>query len=49
MVEENLQKSLKQDCNESGLVVVRIEVDRNGKVVKADPGVKGTKIQLLVY
>lgn len=32
----------KQDCNESGLVVVRIEVDRNGNVVKADPGAKGT-------
>lgn len=32
-----------QNCNESGLVVVRIEVDRNGRVVKAEPGVKGTK------
>jgi len=32
----------KQDCNESGLVVVRIEVDRSGRVVKAQPGVKGT-------
>ncbi len=32
----------KQDCNESGLVVVRIEVDRNGRVIKAEPGVKGT-------
>ncbi len=32
----------KQDCNESGLVVVRIEVDRNGSVTKAEPGVKGT-------
>ena len=32
-----------QDCNESGLVVVQIEVDRTGKVVKAVPGVKGTK------
>ena len=32
----------KQDCNESGLVVVRIEVDRSGKVIKAEPGVKGT-------
>lgn len=36
------RKVYKQDCNESGLVVVRIEVDRSGKVVKADPGVKGT-------
>lgn len=33
----------KQDCNESGLVVVRIEVDRSGRVVKAEPGVRGTK------
>lgn len=32
----------KQDCNEYGLVVVKIEVDRNGRVVKAEPGVKGT-------
>lgn len=32
-----------QDCNEAGLVVVRIEVDRNGNVVKAEPGAKGTK------
>lgn len=30
------------ECNESGRVVVQIEVDRNGKVVKATPGVKGT-------
>lgn len=35
-------KTIKQDCNESGRVVVRIEVDRSGKVVKAQPGVKGT-------
>lgn len=33
----------KQDCNESGLVVVQIEVDRNGNVVKATPGYKGTE------
>jgi len=32
----------KQDCNEAGMVVVRIEVDRNGNVTKADPGVRGT-------
>ncbi|MCP4052859.1 MAG: energy transducer TonB [Mesoflavibacter sp.] len=32
-----------QDCNEAGLVVVRIEVDQNGNVVKAEPGAKGTK------
>lgn len=33
----------KQDCNETGLVVVQIEVDRSGKVVNAKPGVKGTE------
>lgn len=32
----------KQDCNEAGIVVVSIEVDRNGKVIKATPGVRGT-------
>ena len=32
----------KQDCNEYGLVVVRIEVNRLGKVVKAEPGIRGT-------
>ena len=37
------KKLFKQDCNESGLVVVRIEVDKSGKVVKAEPGVKGTE------
>ncbi len=31
-----------QECNEEGRVVVKIEVDRNGKVIKAIPGVKGT-------
>lgn len=31
-----------QDCNESGLVVVQIEVNQNGEVTKAIPGVKGT-------
>ncbi len=29
-------------CNETGIVVVKIEVDRNGKVIGAYPGVKGT-------
>ena len=33
---------VQQECNESGIVVVRIVVDKNGKVVKAEPGVKGT-------
>lgn len=32
----------KQDCNEYGLVVVRIEVNRQGKVTKAEPGIRGT-------
>src|SRR5690606_21109964 len=32
----------KQECNEYGLVVVRIEVDKQGKVLKAEPGVQGT-------
>ncbi len=31
-----------QDCNEDGRVVVKITVDRNGRVIKAIPGVKGT-------
>lgn len=31
-----------QDCNESGLVVVQIEVNQSGQVTKAIPGVKGT-------
>ena len=31
-----------QDCNESGLVIVQIEVDRSGKVVRAKAGEKGT-------
>lgn len=31
-----------QECNESGRVVVKIEVDKNGKVVSATPGVRGT-------
>lgn len=31
-----------QECNEAGKVVVSIEVDRNGNVLKAVPGVRGT-------
>ncbi|MDG1572002.1 energy transducer TonB [Robiginitalea sp. M366] len=31
-----------QDCNEAGRVVVRIVVDRNGRVIDATPGVRGT-------
>ncbi|WP_428741961.1 energy transducer TonB [Tenacibaculum sp.] len=32
----------KPNCQEEGTVVVSIEVDQNGKVIKATPGVKGT-------
>ncbi|MFS4456580.1 energy transducer TonB [Maribacter sp. 2304DJ31-5] len=31
-----------QECNESGKVVVKIVVDRSGKVISATPGVRGT-------
>jgi membrane protein involved in colicin uptake len=31
-----------QECNEAGRVVVKIVVDRNGNVISATPGVKGT-------
>ncbi|SDE92522.1 outer membrane transport energization protein TonB [Pricia antarctica] len=34
--------AVKQECNEEGRVVVKIVVDRNGNVVSAQPGVKGT-------
>ncbi|GAA3576156.1 energy transducer TonB [Snuella lapsa] len=33
---------LKQDCNESGMVIVKIIVNNNGNVISATPGVKGT-------
>lgn len=33
---------VQQECNESGIVVVKIVVDRNGKVISATPGVRGT-------
>ncbi|PWL37283.1 energy transducer TonB [Flagellimonas aquimarina] len=33
---------VQQECNEDGRVVVRIVVDKNGRVIKATPGVKGT-------
>ena len=32
-----------QECNEKGKVVVSIAVDRNGNVIKATPGVRGTQ------
>lgn len=31
-----------QECNESGTVVVKIEVDKNGNVLNATPGAQGT-------
>lgn len=33
---------VQQDCNQEGRVVVKIVVDRTGKVIDATPGVKGT-------
>lgn len=36
------KKKFVQDCNEAGTVVVSIEVDRNGKVISARAGVRGT-------
>ncbi|MEP1487599.1 MAG: energy transducer TonB [Algibacter sp.] len=35
-------KTLKQDCNESGMVIVKIIVNQSGNVVDAVAGVKGT-------
>ncbi len=35
-------KRLKQDCNESGMVIVKIVVNKSGNVVEAVPGVRGT-------
>ena len=35
-------KTLKQDCNESGMVIVKIVVNQSGNVVEAIPGVRGT-------
>ena len=34
--------SVTPDCNEEGRVVVAITVDKSGKVIAADPGVKGS-------
>jgi colicin import membrane protein len=34
--------AVQQECNEAGRVVVKIEVDRSGKVISATPGVRGT-------
>jgi len=35
-------KRLKQDCNESGMVIVKIIVNQSGNVISADPGQRGT-------
>ncbi len=35
-------KTIKQSCNESGLVIVKIIVNQSGRVLSAVPGVKGT-------
>lgn len=35
-------KTLKQDCNESGMVIVKIIVNQSGNVISAEPGQKGT-------
>ena len=38
-----LSKPIEQpNCQEEGVVVVRITVDKNGKVIKAVPGAKGS-------
>lgn len=36
------KEKIMQDCNEAGIVVVSIEVDRTGKVIHAMPGIRGT-------
>ena len=36
------KSKVQQECKEEGRVVVKIVVDRNGKVVSATPGVRGT-------
>ncbi len=33
---------LKQDCNESGMVIVKIIVNQSGNVISAEPGQRGT-------
>lgn len=35
-------QTLKQDCNESGMVIVKIVVNNSGNVIEAVPGFKGT-------
>ncbi len=42
-------KRFQQDCNEYGMVVVKIEVNQQGKVIKAEPGAKGTIGDICLY
>ncbi len=35
-------QTFKHDCNESGMVIVEITVNRDGNVVEAKPGAKGS-------
>lgn len=37
-----VKKVIVQECNQEGVVVVDIDVDRDGNVIKAIPGVRGT-------
>jgi outer membrane biosynthesis protein TonB len=37
-----ITKEIKNDCNEQGSVAVTIKVDREGKVISAEPGARGT-------
>ena len=39
---KQIKKLFKQDCNEAGIVIVKITVNRIGKVIEAVPGVKGS-------
>jgi len=36
------KEKIPQDCNEAGLVVVKITVNQNGQVISASPGQRGT-------
>jgi len=36
------KNAFRQECNEEGKVVVEIKVDRNGRVIQAKPGVRGS-------
>lgn len=36
------KEKIPQDCNESGVIVVKVSVNQNGQVISASPGQKGT-------